>query len=240
MDLDGFIDFAARIGLDGVELTSYYFPAEPDDALLAELKRRCALRGLEISGGAVGGALAKATPEERAREAESIRRWLPRYERLGAAVVRVFAGEPPKGRTDAEAAAWVREGLEQCIPDAERAGIVLALENHGGVTRDADGVLSVLEPIQSPWVGAMLDTGNFRTADPYVDLARVAPYAVGVHAKLSTSASGKPAEAVDYARVRAILSDAGFRGYLSIEYEGSDPPLEGVEAFAKRLRETFG
>lgn len=231
IDLFGFLDYAAELDLDAVELTSYYFPADTDDTYLARLKRRCHVLGLDISGGAVGNSFCLPPGPDRTKQIDTVRLWIRRYERLGAPVMRVFAGSAPRGHTEDEARGWVAECAHECLPEAAAAGIILALENHGGVTARPEGVLDIIGRVGSEWFGANLDTGNFRSADPYDDMSRVAPHAVNVH--------GKEREGfrTDYGRVKALLSDVAYRGYISIEYEGTDPPKEGVAAEAKRIRE---
>jgi len=231
MDLLGFLEYAAEIDLDAVELTSYYFPADTDDTFLAKLKRRCHVLGLDISGGAVGNSFCVPPGPERAKQIDGVRVWIRRYERLGAPVMRVFAGNAPEGHSEEEARGWVAECVHECLPEAAAAGIIMALENHGGVTAGADGVLDVIRRVESEWFGANLDTGNFHSADPYDDMRKVAPLAVNVHGKQRGDA------VTDYARVKAILSDVGYRGYISVEYEGTGPPKEGVAIEAKRIRE---
>ena len=76
---------------------------------------------------------------------------------------------------------------------AER-GVILAPEDHGGVTTTADELLRIVRRIDSPYFGVNLDTGNFPTRDPYDDLARVAPYAVNVQVKTGIRREGKTTE----------------------------------------------
>lgn len=236
MDLFDFVDVCAELKLDGVELTSYYFPPEFGPEYLRELKRHCRLRGLTISGGAVGNNFC-GPPDEKAAEIRNVRTWLAHYGALGAPLMRVFAGAAPEGRTADEARAWVAECLKLCVPAAARAGVVLALENHGGVTSDAAGVLSILDQVNSPWVAANLDLGNFHTADPYVDLAAVAPRAVNAHAKDYFYAAGEEKRPPDWPKILGMLRDAGYSGCVSIEYEGAAPPREGVPELLEAIRE---
>jgi sugar phosphate isomerase/epimerase len=234
MDLFGFLDYCKSIELDGVELTQYYFPAQVDADYLKRLVDRCAELGLTVSGGAVGGALTGPVAEK-ADTLAMIRTWLGYYQTLGAPLMRIFAGEAPKETSVSQAREWVVACISECLPAAEEAGVRLALENHGGVVADPEGVLEILGAVDSPWLAANLDTGNFHGEDPYADLARVAPYAANVHAKISVSAAGKPAEPADWDRLGRMLLDVGYRGFVSIEYEGAQPPLEGVRAEADRI-----
>lgn len=239
MDLFGFLEYCKSIELEGVELTQYYFPAQVEADYLERLADRCAELELVISGGAVGGALTGPVAEK-ADTLEMIRTWLRHYQTLGAPVMRVFAGEAPKDTPVAQAREWVVACIKECLPAAEEAGVRLVLENHGGVVATPEGMLEILGAIDSPWLAANLDTGNFHGEDPYADLARVAPYAANVHAKINVTAAGKPGEPADWDRIGAMLLDVGYRGFISIEYEGSQPPLEGVQAEADRIRAALG
>lgn len=240
MDLFGFLDYAKDLGLDGVELTSYYFPADFDGSYLDRLTGRCAELGLAVTGGAVGNRFTVPPGEERAKQVDHVKTWLRHCQRMGAPLMRIFAGDAPEGTPADEAREWVVECARECIDTARETGVVMALENHGGVTSDADGVLTILRGLSSRWLRANLDTGNFRTADPYGDMARVARVAVNCHGKVSVTPAGGPSGPTDYDRVVAILHAAGYRGYISVEYEGSDPPREGVRAEVERIKAALG
>ena len=127
--------------------------------------------------------------------------------------------------------------LQECAAYARERGVLLALENHGGLTRTADGTLRLLKAVDSPALGLNLDFGNFRV-DPYAEFAQLAPRTVTTHAKV-TSRFGEERREVDYARVRRIMEAAGYRGYISIEFEEKEDPREGVPRFAETLKKAF-
>ncbi len=234
MSLADFLDTCAELGLDGVELTQYYFPQETDRYLL-ELKREAFLRGLDVCGSAVGGNFSVADPDDRLKQIDHVKDWLVKSSRLGSPVLRVFAGACPDGVEEETARSWVREGLTQCAVTAANYGVVLALESHGGLTATAEGVLDLIEPLEAnPWIGLNLDFGNF-TGDIYDQYERCAPYAVTTHAKMTVK-QGDEREWIDYRRVVRIMREAGYEGYLSIEYEGDEDPRVGVDRFAAYLR----
>jgi sugar phosphate isomerase/epimerase len=234
MDLEQFLDVCLELGLDGVELTQYYFPEESDE-YLHHIKREAFARGLDVSGTAVGGNFCVAEADARAKQIEHVKDWLAKSALLGSPVLRVFAGHQPDGVEEETARGWVRDGLRECAGVAAEQGVVLALENHGGLTSDADGVLDLLEPFtDDPWVGLNLDFGNY-TGDNYEQYARCAPQTVTTHAKMSVR-QGEERERVDYRRVVRIMRGAGYRGYISIEYEGSEEPISGISHFAAYLR----
>jgi sugar phosphate isomerase/epimerase len=234
LTLERYLDVCAEMGLEGVELTQYYFP-ETGAAYLNGLKRHMLRRGLALAGTAIGGSFCLAEPEERKQHIEFTKEWLDISMRLGAPCLRVFAGPAPKGHTEEEAFGWAVAGLKECAAKAEQVGVVIGLENHGGLTGTAAGLVRILQAVGSDWVGALLDFGNY-SQDPYAEFEQTAPYAVMTHAK-PTSRFGDQHDYVDYRRVKEIMTKAGYRGYLSIEYEEPDKDaMVETPRFAAYLR----
>jgi sugar phosphate isomerase/epimerase len=234
MTMESFLDTCAELGLDGVELTQYYFPEETDE-YLNHLKREVFRRGLEVAGTAVGGDFVNADPAARLKQIEHVKDWIVKSAKLGSPVLRVFAGAQPKGVHLETAQGWVQEGLTQCAVTAARHGVVLGLENHGGVTSSADLVLHLLEPLkENPWIGLNLDFGNF-TGDVYEQYARCASHVVTTHAKV-TVRQGEERQRLDFRKIVRIMREAGYNGFLSIEFEEHEDPVVGVSRFAAYLR----
>jgi sugar phosphate isomerase/epimerase len=128
----------------------------------------------------------------------------------------------------------VLDGLAECAKLAEKEGVILGLENHGGVTGDAEGTIRLVKPLNSPWVKINLDFGNF-TGDVYAQYEACAPYAVTTHTKV-TVRQGEEREKVDYRKVVRIMRAAGYRGYINIEFEEPEEPIVAVDRFAAYLR----
>jgi sugar phosphate isomerase/epimerase len=237
MTMHDFVRLAAVQGWDGVELTSYYIPVPVTDEYLADLKRTCFLHGLHISASSVGNVFTHPKGEARDREIEKVKTWLGHAQALGAPVLRVFAGNVQAGQTPEEAERNCIECLEACADQAARTGVMLGLENHGGIVAEASGVLRILRAVRSDWCGANLDTGNFRTDDPYADIAACAPYAVTTHLKTEVQPRGGAKQPADVKRIVRILADAGYRGYLTLEYEGAEPVAEAAPRALAAIRE---
>ena len=232
MTLEGFLDLCAEIGFDGVELTAYYFPNTETETLYA-IKRLALKRGLDISGTAVGNNFCQPDPAVRAEQVQMVKDWVDNSVKLGAPFVRVFAGPVPKGHTEDEAREWTIASLQKCADYAAERGIVIALENHGGITSTVEQVEALLNGVDSEWLAVNLDTGNYRQ-DPYGSIKRTAPYAITCHLKSEVpTADGK--EPADIERIIADLNEVGYRGYLSIEFEAAEDPMTGVPAFAQKL-----
>ncbi len=234
MSLLEFVDACADMGMDGVELTSYYFPST-HTAYLHDLKRHCFLRGMHILGTAVGSNFTQADATKRAENVAMTKAWIDHSVVLGAPCIRVFAGPIPVDTLEEAAHGWALACLQECVSYAAERGVVVALENHGGVTSTAVQVQKFLDVIESPWFGINLDFGNFRV-DPYAEFAQLAPRTVTTHVKV-TSRFGDERGPVDYRRVRQVMETAGYRGYLSIEFEEQEDPTVGVPRLAGLLQQ---
>ena len=144
MTMEDFIDLAAEEGFEGVELTNYYFDSS-EAAYLHALKRRCLVNGLSVAGAAIRSEFTRASQEERAAQVAMVKEWIGHAVELGAPEMRVFAGNTPEGCDDEQAFRWTVEGLAECAAVAADRGVVLALENHGGITTTADQVIRLIE-----------------------------------------------------------------------------------------------
>lgn len=237
MNIDDFIEYAAKLGLDGVELTFYYFPNYPEPSsnkYLYHVKKKAFLSGLEINGTAVGNDFCVADKDKLAQEIKRVKTWTECTSKLGAPEMRVFGGRVPAGDTEEDSVKRTVEAFKECCEHASKYGVVLALENHGGICTTAEQVLNIIKKVNSEWMGANLDTGNFRSDEPYKEIEMVAPYAVTCHVKVSVK--GKE---VDMNRVVKILRDANYSGYLAIEYEEKEDPMTGVPKFLSKIREAL-
>ncbi len=150
-------------------------------------------------------------------------------------------GEEPvlPGHTEDEGFKWCQECIEQCLPKAAECGVVLALENHWGLTRTPAGLLRLLDSVQSPWLGGLMDTGNF-LEQPYEKLAAIAPKTVFVQAKTYFGGGEWYSLDLDYARIAKILADANYAGWVSLEMEGKELADTAVPKSIEVLRKAFG
>ncbi len=238
LTLPQFIDYCADHGCDGTELTSYYFPRDFDRNYLIALKRQAHLRGLAISGTAVGNNFALPDGPERDKQIALVKTWVDHAAVLGAPHIRVFAGDA-RGLDKEAAKRQCIRALEECGEYAGAHGIWLGLENHGGIVADVSALLEIVKAVRSPWVGVNLDTGNFYSeTDPYQEMARLAPYAVNVQLKAAVSRPGRGKQPTDLARVVEILRQVNYQGYVALEYEEANPQQE-VPVWLDRMRAAF-
>jgi sugar phosphate isomerase/epimerase len=233
MTLEEFVDLCAELKLDGVELTSYYF-TDSSPAYLRELKRYCFLKGMEVSGTAVGNNFCQADEGKRREHVETTKEWIEKGAILGAPVIRIFAGPVPEGHTEEEAFAWCVAAARECIACGAQHGVMVALENHGGITATAEQVERLRRALEHPWFGINLDFGNYRTA--YPEFEQTAPHAITTHAKTSFRNPQGEHEKLDYLRIMRLMQAAGYRGYISIEYEDPEDPMTAVPRFVEELR----
>jgi sugar phosphate isomerase/epimerase len=235
MTLDDFVDLAASYDLEAVEPTSYYFPDPPTPEYCRSLRRHALLQGLAISGTAIRNTVTYAPGAQLDKEIDHVKRWVDLAAELHAPTIRIFAGDLQKGTSEADARGWCIDAIHRACEYAAGRGIILALENHGGIVSTPDQLLAIVKAVKSDWFGVNLDTGNFRGADPYADLARLAPYAVVAQVKTEMTIGGKRQHA-DLSRVIAVLKAVNYRGYVALEHEADEDPRAAVPKYLKQLR----
>lgn len=240
LTLSDFIADCAQFGLEGTELTSYYFPQPLTTEYLLRLKRECFLAGLGVSGTAVGNDFGAAEGTPKRQEAiDLVKRWVDYSEVLGAGAIRIFAGHQPANDTAEATHKRMVAAMEECCDYAGQHGVFLALENHGGPTATAKGLLKLVHDVRSPWLGVNLDTGNFQGGDVYRQMEQVAPHAVNVQVKVVVAGADKQKEPADFGRIAKILRDVGYRGYVVLEYEEQGDPRVECPKQLDLLRQAF-
>jgi sugar phosphate isomerase/epimerase len=235
MTLEDFAELAAGMDLDAVEPTAYYF-ADTSPEYLARLKGKCTRLGLDVSGTAVGNNFCTSDAEKLKQQLAYVRDWVDHTARLGGKTIRIFAGNVDKGDTEEKARARAVAAIQEACDYAGKHGIYLALENHGGITATLEQMLAVVQAVKHDWFGVNWDTGNFHTEDPYADLAKLAPYAVTVQIKNEIQRKGMQKEDADLKRLIGILRDAGYRGYVALEYEAAEDPKTAVPRHIETLK----
>ena len=238
-DMFKFIDYCAAQGCDGAELTSYFF-AEETDAHMIALRRHAFLRGVAVSGTAIGNNFSLPKGPKLTEEITTTKKWIDRSLLMGAQHIRVFAGNVPKEAknfTRAEADKQVIAALEECCDYAGQRGIFLGLENHDSIG-SAAALIPMVKAVNSPWIGINLDSGNFRTEDPYKDFAACVPYALNVQFKVEIHAGGGNQPA-DLKRFTKLLRDGGYQGWIALEYEAKEDSAVAVPRYLKEMKALF-
>ena len=255
-DIEKCIDLAADMGFDGVEFLHRQME-NTSNAYLQRLKRRALLYGLDLCGLSTHQTFLTPDAQERQRNVDHTIGCIELAYKLGIPTIRVNTGtwgtskdfnelmknrgiEPPlKGHTDEEGFGWVIDGLSRCLKAAERSGVLLALENHWGLGRTPEGLLRIVDAVNSPWLQILMDTGNF-LEDPYDKLEKIAAKTVYVQAKTYYGGGLWYTLDLDNERIAAILRKHHYRGYISLEFEGKEDPLTAVPRSLSALRKAFG
>jgi L-ribulose-5-phosphate 3-epimerase len=226
MTYEDIVRLAVELDADGLDLTNYWFPNSSNDFLLP-LKRLAYKEAVEIHSIGMRTDMCQPTPELRQAQVGEVKKWVDVAERLGAGHIRVFGGKVPKTATEDEAAGWVVEVLKRAGEYSASRGIILGLENHGGITEKAERIIQILKQVDSPWVGMNLDTGNFRT-DPWRQIQMCIPYAAHFHMKSQMTNEQGERVASDWDRILKMAAGGGYRGYCALEYEAKEDPKTAV------------
>ncbi len=233
MTYNDVVRIAVETGMDGIDVTSYWFP-NTSDAFLLPLRGHAYRMAMELYSVAVRTEMCQQAADARAAQVESIKKWVNVAEKLGAGHVRVFGGKIPTGATEEQAARWTAETLKRASEYAGTKGIVLGMETHGGITDRAETTVKIIKMVDSPWAGINLDIGNFRV-DGYKQTEMCIPYAVNVHFKTEISGEGGQKQPADWDRLFAIFAKAGYKGRLALEYEGNATPAVTVPKLLRDL-----
>ncbi|HOW71278.1 MAG TPA: sugar phosphate isomerase/epimerase family protein [Phycisphaerae bacterium] len=249
------IERAAEMGFDGVEILHRQMSGE-SNAYLQDLKHRAFVNGLDLMGFSIHQGFVSPYPSVRKQQIEHTRHCIELAYKLGIPTMRLNTGrwgtiksfddlmankgiEPIlPGHTEDEAFKWVIDAIGECLPKAEECGVCMALENHWGIGRTAAGLMRIYTAVRSPWLKLLPDTGNFLD-NTYEQLEMIAPHAVLVQAKTYFGAGEWYTLDIDYARVAGIFRKVGYRGYVSLEFEGKENAATGVPKSLDLLRKAF-
>jgi sugar phosphate isomerase/epimerase len=237
MTYEDLIRIAVETGTDGIDMTVYWLPATSDDYLLP-LRRLAYRNRVEIYSIGTRVRLAQPTAALREQQLDELRKWLDVAQKVGATHVRVFGGTKPEGATLEQAIGFAVETLKRGAEYAGARGLILGVEDDGGITDFAKETIDIVTRADSPWVGMNLDIGNFRPPAVYEQIEMSIPYAVSTHVKTEVALDdGKTRAPFDWDRVFTMFAAHGFRGYMGFEYEASDDPTTTVPRYLRRLKE---
>lgn len=241
MTLEELLVYCSDLNFDALDPTGYYFPGYPDvpaDEYIYKIKRKAFIHGVEISGTGIRNNFTDPDPAKRRADLDHIKEWIQVASKLGAPVIRVFAGSGiPEGYERNEINEWIVEALKECVEYGESFGVMIGVQNHNDYLKNADQVLEIIELVNSDWLGIILDVGSFSTENPYEDIARVAPHAISWQIKENLGYQDRTVR-TDLSKIVGILKDIEYRGYIPIETLGGDP-VEKVPRFLKEVREAL-
>ena len=263
VSIDDVIDKAAALGVDGVDILHRQMDCAEfgrlDDTVHAycqRLKRHAFRAGVALICLSIEQDFVSPNAAERHKWVAHTEKCIEIAYALGVPCVRVNAGRwktipdfallmkargvesPLPGFTEDDAFKWCIDALQKCADLAKERGVTLALENHWGLTNTPEGQLRIVKAVNSPWLGALMDTGNF-LENPYDKLAAVAPQTVFVQAKTYDGGGEFYTLDLDYKRIAKILRDAGYTGYVALEMEGKEAAETAVPKGLAVLRAAF-
>jgi sugar phosphate isomerase/epimerase len=248
------LEFCAKNNFDGFDPTGYFFPTYPEvppDDYVNTLKRRAFELGVGISGTGVRNNFTTSDKTVRAAGVQHIKEWVEVASRLGAPVIRVFADtqmramtwqDVAKGYDREQVKGYIVEALSECAEHGKQYGVIIGVQNHGDFLQTGQQLLDLVGSVNSDWCGVIVDTGYFKTADPYQDMALVAPYAVNWQIKQSPFGEDSNIP-TDLVKLMKIVRASNYRGYLPIETLSPKDkvydPYTVVPAFLKQLRDAI-
>lgn len=237
MTYEDLIRIAVETDTDGIDMTVYWMPGTSDDYVLP-LRRLAYKNRVEIYSLGTRVRLAQPTADLREAQIVELRKWMDVAQRIGATHIRVFGGSKPEGATLEQAIGFAAETLKRGAEYAGARGIILGVEDDGGITDFAKETIEIVKRADSPWAGMNLDIGNFRPPKVYEQIEMSIPYAVSTHVKTTVALDDGGGRApCDWDRVFAMFSNHGFRGYMGLEYEAAEDPAVAVPRHLRRLKE---
>lgn len=239
MTVEDFIQKAAELRVNAVDMTVYYLKST-DPGYLSHLRYLAYKMALPFSGAACNASMVQADPVGRADCLTQIKKWVDVTDRLGASHLRVFAGALPAGVTSQQAIDSVVEVMKAGCDYSAQKGVLLGLEDHSGVSQSADVCLEIMRRVNSPYAGINVDITHFvptPTQDSYAQIAACIPYATVTHIR-DRFDDKTP---IDMDRVWRLFAQAGYKGYMSVEYDANwnngEPATTGVPKLIAKTRE---
>jgi sugar phosphate isomerase/epimerase len=234
MTMQDFIREMDKIGSVGADMTVYWFKSTDPD-YLNDLRHLAFENGVPFSGAACGSSMVQTSAEKRRQVLADIKKWTDVTDRLGASHLRVFGGELPHGTSVKQGTDWVVETMKPACDYAGKKGITLGIEDHSGVTQNSDVCLEIMHRVDSPYAGINLDITHFiptASEDPYAQIKACVPYATHTHIRDHFD-DGTP---IDMDRVWKMFHDGGYKGFMSVEYEGKEEPMTGIPKLMQKVK----
>jgi sugar phosphate isomerase/epimerase len=249
------IEQSAAMGFDGVEILHRQMGGE-ENGYLQKLKQTALREGISLCGFSIHQGFVYPDEALRQKNVDHTLRCIELAYAMGIPTMRLNTGrwnttqsfdqlmkdrgvEPRlPGISDDQAFGWVTGSIEQCLKRAEQCGVTMGLENHWGLGLTPEGVLRIVDAVNSPWLRVTMDTGNF-LEDPYEKLEALAPKTAYVQAKTYYGGGLWYSLDLDYPRIAALLRKHDYRGYVSLEFEGNEDYRTAIPKSLALLRKAF-
>jgi sugar phosphate isomerase/epimerase len=221
--------FYKEQGIKGISYNDMFFKTL-DDAYIDQVKAAVKKAGRVVACYVIEGNLAIADETKRKAQIEADKQKMRAAHRLGARVVRINVGNT--GREGADDTAGVDRVIaafrDELVPLAKELKMKISIENHGGVSRTAANIVKIIKATDPKYVGSLVDFGNFPAAVRYQEIDTVAPFAFATHVKVNEFDEKGEARDYDFPRVMKSMKQIGYKGPISIEFEGKGDAVEGV------------
>jgi len=255
MPIETCIDKASAMGFEGVDILHIQMEGD-SNKYLQNLKRRALINGIDLCCMSTHQGFVTPDVQKRQKNIAHTLKCINIAHELGIPIIRVNTGrwgtsknfdelmknrgiEPVlPGYTEEDGYNWVIDSFEKCLPYAEKRGVILGLENHWGLSRTPEGLLHIVNTINSPWLRVLLDTGNF-LENPYEKIKLCAPHAVFMQAKTYYGGGLWYSLDLDYPRIARIMQKHHYRGYISLEFEGNEDYQTAIPKSLNLLRHAF-
>ena len=242
MSIDELIEFCAATGFDGVDITAYYFkgyPQVPPNDYLFDIKRKAFKAGLEITGSGVRNDFTIADKAKREQEVQLVKNWIEAASKIGASVLRIFSGtQKNEGIPREQVTEWMLKDIQTCVDYGKQHGVIIGMQNHNDFIQTADQIISIVETINSPWFGIILDIGSYRINEPFTEIEKSIPHAVNWQVKEKMFINGAEAD-TDLDKLIDMIKASGYRGYLPIETLGEGDPKIKVKALFEKFQKAL-
>lgn len=253
--IESVIEEAAKLGVEGIDILHRQMESE-EKGYINKLKKHAFVNGIAFTCLSIHQTFVSPDKEVLIKEIEHTKKCIALAADMGIPCLRLNSGrwgtiksfdelmknrgvEPIlPGYTEDDGFKWCIDSIQQCLPAAEEYGVLLALENHWGLCSTPEGQLRIKKAIDSPWLGILMDTGNF-LENPYDKLEMIAPYTSFVQAKTYYGGGEWYTLDLDYKRIINILNKVNYRGYISLEFEGKEDAATGVPKSIEMLRKAM-
>ena len=250
------IEKASSYGIEGVDILHHQMDSEEKNYLQL-LKKEAFIHGIDLISLSIHQDFVFPDKETRQKHIEHTKKCIELAYEMGIPCIRLNSGrwgtikdftslmnargiEPIlEGYTEDDGFKWCIDSIHQCLPKAEECGVLLALENHWGLSSTPEGMLRIYREINSPWLQLLMDTGNF-LEEPYDKLEMIAPHTAFVQAKTYFGGGEWYTLDLDYERIARILHQQKYHGYISLEFEGKESPESAVPKSLNMLQQAFG
>ena len=239
MNIDDLLQFCAANDFEAVDITAYYFPGYPEvpsDEYLYNVKRKAYSLGLEISGTGVRNDFTNPDPEKRKESVQLVKNWIIAAKKMGIPVIRVFTGNSDTtGHSREEVLSYLVADMKECAEFGKQHGVIVGIQNHDDFVKTADETIEIIKRVNSDWFKMILDTGSYRSGDPYIQIEQSIPFAINWQIKEKIFVNGIE-EDTDLTKLFNIIKKSGYRGYIPIETLGAGDPKIKVPKFFKEIR----